>query len=230
MRKGKRKIKSCHCEPRRRRGEANSLFIDCFASLAMTKAGTSLLILTILSTSVFAQDNSTIANVLAEGLRDVKAPVSFPPSFVFLFFLLGLLVAVSLFFLLRHLMNKKKEVEAAPVDMRLPWQIALEQFEELSRTSLLSQGQLKEYYSQLSGIIRTYFENQFNVRAPEMTSEEFLWSLDKSQSLNEDQKATLKKFMDSCDIVKFAKYVPGLEEAEESFALARQLVEETKFV
>ncbi len=114
------------------------------------------------------------------------------------------------------------------MDTRTPWEIASEQFAQLAKKTYVQEDLFKEYYSELSGIIRGYFENRFNIRAPEMTTEEFLWSLERSKDLKTNHKETLKKFMISCDIIKFAKHIPRVEEAEDSFQFARQLVEETR--
>jgi len=171
-----------------------------------------------------------IDSPLNEGLRDVKAPVYFPSNNLFLITGILILLAGGIFALIRFLGAKKEVVEEAPIDPRMAWEIAYDQFDELEKSSLLEEGQFKLYYSQLSGIIRQYFENQFKVRAPEMTTEEFLWSLERSHHLTADQNDTLKQFLDSCDIVKFAKFVPRMEEGKESFQLAKKLVEETKIV
>jgi len=176
----------------------------------------------------FAADKAIVANVAEEGLRDVKSPVYFPPSFFFIIIILMALLIGGIIALVYFLGTKKKKIKEVPEDTRLPWEIAYAQFDELAGSSLLREGQFKEYYSRLSGIVRYYFENQFKIRAPEMTTEEFLWSLERSGVLTVDQKNTLKEFMNSCDIVKFAKHIPRTEEAEGSFQLARQLVEETK--
>lgn len=171
-----------------------------------------------------------IENPSAEGLRDVKAPVYFPSNTLFLIIVIFALLAGGMYALMRFLKTKKEEVEEVPVDPRLPWEIAYDQFDELAKSSLLEEGQFKVYYSRLSGIIRQYFENQFKVKAPEMTTEEFLWSLEKSRHLTANQNDTLRQFLDSCDIVKFAKFIPRIEEGKESFLLARKLVEEIKIV
>jgi len=179
---------------------------------------------------VFASLGFAVDNSLVEGLRDVKAPVYFPPNTLFLTLTLLTLLAFGLFLLVRFLRAKKEEIEEIPAETRTPWEIAYDQFNDLEKSSLLEEGQFKAYYSQLSGIIRQYFENQFKVRAPEMTTEEFLWSLDKSRYLTAIQNDTLKQFLSSCDIVKFAKFIPRIEEGKESLQLARKLVEETKIV
>ncbi len=174
-----------------------------------------------------ADDNAVVAS---EGLRDVRSPVYFPFNYFFLVIILFLVLVACLAGYI-YLRRKWKDGTAAlPVDNRLPWEIAYDQLDQLARSSYLQEGRFKEYYSELSGIIRYYFENRFKIRAPEMTTEEFLWSLERSRELSAVHKETLKKFMTSCDIIKFAKHIPRVEEAEESFLFARQLIEETKIV
>jgi len=177
---------------------------------------------------ISASKGFTVDTLSIESLRDIKGPVFFPSNYFFLAILILALLAGGIYALIRFLKTKKKEGEEVPVDPRMPWEIAHEQFDELEKSSLLKDGQFKTYYSQLSGIIRSYFENQFNIKAPEMTTEEFLRSLDKSHHLTSSQNDTLKQFLNSCDIVKFAKYIPPIEEGKESIQLARKLVEETK--
>ena len=184
-----------------------SNFFICFASVA------------------FAADNAVVAG---EGLRDVRPPVYFPADYFFLLGILFLVLVVGLIVFIYLKQKRKDKIEQPPVDIRLPWEIAYDQLDRLAASSYLQEGRFKEYYSELSGIIRYYFENRFEIRAPEMTTEEFLWSLEKSRDLTTNHKETLKRFMTSCDIIKFARHIPLVEEAEESFRFARQLIEETK--
>jgi hypothetical protein len=164
-----------------------------------------------------------------EGLRDVKSPLSFPPNFLFLAVLTAIILIAGLIFVVYSRRKRKDKLQSLPVvDTRMPWEIAYDQLQKLSQRPYLQEGRFKEYYSELSGIIRYYFENRFHIRAPEMTTEEFLWSLERSGDLTTEHKETLKKFMTSCDIIKFAKHIPRVEEAQESFRFARQLVDETK--
>ena len=187
-------------------------------------------LLCLLIIMVFASKGIASDNISIESLRDIKGPVLFPSNYLFLILLIVALLTVGVYVLMKILKNKKEEIEEVPVDPRMPWEIATEQFDRLEKSSLLEDGQFKAYYSKLSGIIRSYFENQFTIKAPEMTTEEFLWSLDKSHHLTSGQNDILKQFLNSCDIVKFAKYIPRIEEGKESIQLARKLVEETKAI
>jgi hypothetical protein len=72
------------------------------------------------------------------------------------------------------------------------------------------------------------WKNDFNFRAPERTTEEFLRELAGTDLLWPEQKESLGKFLESCDLVKFAKYEPGENELRELHASAVKLVEETE--
>ena len=76
--------------------------------------------------------------------------------------------------------------------------------------------------------VRFYLEEQFDFHAPERTTEEFLRELSATDLLSPEQKESLGKFLESCDLVKFAKYEPGESELRELHTSAVQLVEETE--
>jgi len=177
---------------------------------------------------VYAQDNDALSILSGDTLRDVHGPVDFPTNYLYLIIILVVILAVIGFFVLHMIKTKPEKVDPGPVDPRMPWEIALDEINELKRANLIEEGLFKEYYSKLSDIVRRYFERRFQIKAPEMTTEEFLRSLEGSQDLTIDQNDVLKNFLNSCDIVKFAKYVPPVEEAKESITLAQQLIEQTK--
>jgi hypothetical protein len=175
------------------------------------------------------QENTALSVLTGETLRDIQGPVSFPADarLFMSVFILALLVVVGIYIFYKFKPVPKK-IETQPVDLRTPWEIAFDELNQLERGGLLEQGKFKEYYFFLADIIRRYFERRFDIRAPEMTTEEFLWSLEGSSDFSLDQRSALKNFLNSCDIVKFAKYVPRIAEAQESFVLAKQLIDETK--
>ncbi len=87
---------------------------------------------------------------------------------------------------------------------------------------------IKEYYVRISDSIRKYIERVFRLKAPEMTTEEFLASLNISSALNAARKESLKGFLNACDLVKFAKHAPTRREKDSIMASAKRFVEETK--
>jgi len=166
--------------------------------------------------------------LIERDLRDVKGPVSFSANYGWLWLILIAAVMAAIIFGTRYWWRKKQREPAEPVDPRLPWQIACDELAVLETSKLLDSGQFKEYYSRMSGIIRRYFERRFHVRAPEMTTEEFLRSLEHLDKLSDTQKSVLQQFLNSCDVVKFAKHTPAPDEARESLCWAKELIEQTK--
>ena len=109
-----------------------------------------------------------------------------------------------------------------------PHVIAYEQMRKLIEDRLPENGKIEEYYVRLSDICRHYLENRFGLRAPEMTTEEFLMVMAETNFLAEAHKNLVREFLEHCDLVKFAKYGPSTEEMEEAFAAAKRLVDETR--
>lgn len=88
--------------------------------------------------------------------------------------------------------------------------------------------QPKPFCILVSDTTRLYLEERFEFRAPERTTEEFLRELGGTELLSPDQKESLGRFLESCDLVKFAKYEPGEPELRELHVSAVKLVEETE--
>src|SRR3989338_1858171 len=142
-----------------------------------------------------------------DDIKDIKGPIPFPefnwliPS--------GVLALVLLFFIILSIIKRRKS-QAPP---KLPHEAALEEL-ELLLESFNKSGNVKDYYIKVSDCVRYYIERRFNLRAPEMTTEEFLNSLRDSDGLAGEDKRLLGMFLASCDLVKFAKYAPTKEEID----------------
>jgi len=95
------------------------------------------------------------------------------------------------------------------------------------RQALQLLAQPKPFCIAVSDAARTYLEERFTFRAPERTTEEFLRELSASELLSKPQKESLGRFLESCDLVKFAKYEPGETELRELYGSAMRLVDET---
>jgi len=164
-----------------------------------------------------------------DDIRDIKPPVDFPGSYALLI-IVGIVLVIALVAFLISFFKKKIKTKDIPVEKvyKSANQLALEALAELKRKNLPQKGRLKEYYFLLSDIARHYMEDRFQIRAPEMTTEEFLSSLRDSGVLSGMHKNLLKEFLNLCDIVKFAKYAPAQKETDESFEAAVRLIDETK--
>ena len=93
--------------------------------------------------------------------------------------------------------------------------------------NLVAQGAVEEHYVLVSSCVRRYVEDRFGLRAPEMTTEEFLEAVRNSPALERSDRVLLESFMAECDLVKFARHVPPATEAEAAITTAEAFVRET---
>jgi len=156
-----------------------------------------------------------------DDIKDIKGPIGYRQ--IKWFIILGVVVlalalagAVKVY---RYLKGR--------IVQKLPHEVALTALDEGLR-ALSKTGDVKEYYSGISDTIRRYIERIFSVRAPEMTTEEFLASLGDSTALSSHHKELLKLFLQACDLVKFAKYAPSSAEIDSVYAAAKMFIDETK--
>ncbi len=163
-----------------------------------------------------------------DGLRDIRGPVGLSPDGGWILALILIIVLLFLFILFRKFFCNKRSPLSLSEPLRPEWMDAYEAFDRLERSSLITEGRFKEYYALLSGVVRSYIERRFSIRAPEMTTEEFMEKAQVSPDLSPRQRSFLRDFLDACDRVKFAKFVPSLDEAGDSLRCARRFVDETK--
>ncbi|UCG35654.1 MAG: hypothetical protein JSW17_02335 [Candidatus Omnitrophota bacterium] len=163
---------------------------------------------------------------LAAGIKDIKGPVDFP-SRLWIFVVILILVAVVLsVIVLGQFINRKRKAKA--ISFVPAHEAAYAALKALKGKDYLRRGKMKEYYSELSNIIRRYIEERFKIRAPEMTTEEFFLSIKDATFFSKEQVKLLKEFLSHCDMVKFAKHIPAQKEIDESFAAAERFIDQTK--
>ena len=163
-------------------------------------------------------------------LRDVKPPIDIPYDYFTLFSVIAtvILIGVLLFFGYR-LYRKRKETGyliKPPEPPRPAHEIAIAALEELLKKDLLSKGLFKQFYSEISDIIRHYIEGRFFIPALEETSREILNELG-NQELENEILANGKEILELSDLVKFAKYKPDDKENQKIVVLSREFIEET---
>lgn len=88
--------------------------------------------------------------------------------------------------------------------------------------------QADAWFVELSAIVRSYLERRYDIRAPELTTEEFLLVASRSPELTLAHSTQLSQFLERCDRVKFAGYRPDSDESIATLAAARAFVEETR--
>jgi hypothetical protein len=159
-------------------------------------------------------------------VRDIKGPLAKPRDYTPLLWLAAVVLAVlgAVTLLLRRL---RRPHAAAPPPPRPVHELALEALAQLYAAGLVEAGRYEEFYVRLSAIVREYVEARFRVRAPEMTTEEFLQAAQRRVQLAPAQRALLGQFLGEADLVKFARHHPTPGDAERAFAAGREFVRST---
>ena len=162
-------------------------------------------------------------------LQDIKGLAQWPSDHrIWLFALLALLLLAGggLFWFFR----RKRQQPAAPVaiPIRPPDVIALEALEQLLAKGLIEAHEVEPYYVELSSITRAYLENRFQLRAPEQTTEEFIYEAVHSRLLDATQQQVLRAFLEQCDLVKFARFEPQEQDMLNAYDAAKHFVTETR--
>jgi hypothetical protein len=171
-------------------------------------------------TSLLARENAP------HELRDIKGPVDLPADYRWVWAAVALIAVVALLAAgLARLFGGGRRGQAVPE--RPAHEIALEALARLRGARLFEAGQFEQYYVRLSSIVREYLEARFLLRAPEMTTEEFLAIAQRSPQLIATQRSALGQFLGEADLVKFARHVPRSTDADRAYAAAREFVEAT---
>jgi hypothetical protein len=84
------------------------------------------------------------------------------------------------------------------------------------------------WFVALSAIVRHYLEQRYEIRAPELTTEEFLQVATARAELSVEHRGLLTSFLERCDRVKFAGYRPDADESLATLKAARGFVEDTR--
>ena len=156
------------------------------------------------------------------GIKGVIGPTAWSPWW----WLLALFLLSAVCFLLWR--KRQRALQGPPPPPPVPADVrALEKLEKLSATDWLATGRMKEYYSAISDIVREYIEGVFQVSALERTTSEILRDLRKNAEMSTEHQVQLRDFLDTCDLVKFAKFRPEAAEASQAHAAAVRFVEQT---
>lgn len=159
----------------------------------------------------------------ATDIRDIKPPVEISSGWEWLWWSLATIVILGLaVWAWRRWQKRRAQVLAVPP---VPAHIRAKQKLQEALTLI---AQPKPFVIVVSDTTRYYLEERFDFHAPERTTEEFLHELQRTDLLSRDQKLSLGDFLQSCDLVKFAKYEPGEPELRELHGSALRLVEETE--
>ncbi len=163
-------------------------------------------------------------------IQDVKEPKRIPLDWLLISIiaLLVLALLVGTYFGYRYYQKKKTEKVVEKIEVVIPpYEKAINKLNELDERKLWQSGMTKEYHSEVTGIIRDYFEERFNFNSLEITTKETIENL-KAKGVNEKVILTTEEFLANADMVKFAKFEPMPTVNEAMMKEAYLIVDETK--
>jgi hypothetical protein len=133
-------------------------------------------------------------------IRDIAPPVDvfpWPPWMVALVAVGALIVlGVIIWLIVRAIRNRPKTPPLTPR------QAAIRELEALR--PLVQQIDPYEFSVRVSDVLRGFVGGQYGLRAKEQTSPEFLASISSAADFTDDDRGLLTRFLEKCDLIKFA--------------------------
>ena len=139
-------------------------------------------------------------------------------------------IGVGGYYLITYLqsrMGKREEDAVAAEPLRPAEEVALEKLDIIREQKIWQAGQVKEYHTQLTDVVREYIDRRFEVSSAEQTSDETLRAMRPLLSDKKDLYEQLRKMLTLADLVKFAKWTTTPDENEMSLRSAYTFVKET---
>ena len=180
-----------------------------------------------------AYTNSLLLNITGVAIdpkgeiKDIKPPLSAPWLFEdILPYLLALIIIAALACGFYYYWRKKKQKQDLLANIKViipPHREALTALRALEEKKLWQQGLVKQYYSEVTEIIRHFFERRWSIIALELTTDEILMQMKHiPDALNVWKE--MESFFITADLVKFAKYEPSPAEHENEMRSAYEIV------
>lgn len=177
---------------------------------------------TFLTDSLKVEVNNIVIDTTKQGLYDIKPLISVDKTAsnwwkYILYFLLFLVALTGILYWL--IWRKKPATEEERIALLTPYERAKLSLQKLDKSNYLENQELKDYYSELTGIIRTYLDEKVYDHALESTTDELVDRLrllkDGNQiKLSKDDINNIETILKRADLVKFAKSKPDVALAE----------------
>lgn len=115
----------------------------------------------------------------------------------------------------RKILQKVKEHRMSPIER------AMLELDRLLKEGLPGRGRYKDFYVELTMVVRRYIQRRHAVRAPNLTTDEFLRAAAENPAFTREALDELKHFLESADMVKFAGVEATPEMADSATDKAR---------
>jgi len=158
-------------------------------------------------------------------IHDIRPPEKIGLDLTLLYYGLGsalILIVLCLLFLFFRKYGKR--LKKKKIIKRSPDELAIAMLDEIKDLENLNN---REFYFQLSAILRNYIQGQYDINAPEMTTEEMLPQMDKL-NLGRELYREMRDWLFFAEPVKFAKAIVAVDKMEKDLAFVRRFVKQTR--
>jgi flagellar basal body-associated protein FliL len=191
---------------------------------------------TFITDSVKIYVNTIPVDTIAQQLYDIKDLINVEKKGTFPWtWIIGILtfLAVVAALLYTFLWRKKNLTEEEKVALLPPYDRAMLELKKLENSKYLIQDEYKQYYSELTDIVRSYLEEDVHISALESTTDQLINKLEMLKDagnlkLDEETIHQFKNILQTSDLVKFAKSKPDTSVAEQDRKAIENIVTKTK--
>jgi len=159
-----------------------------------------------------------IANVEVDTLKqkmyDIRPIIEAKsPGLGYWLYVIIAVVIAGLGYLAYYLIKRFQKKKTEEIIYKSPIEKANALLSNLEKKQLVQRGEVKDYYSELTDIARTYIEEVIHIPAMESTTSELIVALrdaasNKKMPINQETFENLERVLKTADLVKFAKSRP----------------------
>ena len=165
--------------------------------------------------------------------KNFDAPLTFKEFWLrYRWLLLGIVLAAILgyiiYLIIKKLKQKREEKQKRPEINIPPDQWAIQELDKLKNSDYIANAQYKEFYFNLTYIVKRYLELRYKTELLELTTNETLYKLKQYNILPQEILDKLQTLLKTADLAKFAKYKPSPHEIDLTLNLAYDIVDKTK--
>lgn len=174
---------------------------------------------------------STVLVDTTKEFKPIKGIIAVKGSWLdYIWWIIGAVLLLAAIIIITIILSRRKKPEPVePVITETLTEKTLRQLRELKAENIWQRGEegVKEYYVQLTDIIRNYIELRFGVAALEKTTDELMTAAAKNAELHKIRQQ-LFVLLYTADMAKFAKAQPTIIEHDAAMEAALEMVQKTK--
>ena len=188
-----------------------------------------------LESNPFLVSVQTVTVDTAKGIYDIRGVAQVPFSFKewlkenWTWLAVAFLLLIGIIGLIIWFKRRPDHIPVAIEKSKRPaHELALERLVDLESKSLWQNDKIKEFYSELTDILRQYIEQRFFIPELEQTTDEIIDSMRRKPDFGQETIDKTRNVLFLADLVKFAKEKPVGSENEMNLVAVKIFIEETK--